>query len=157
MIFIAILAGIILVEWKIKSHMEHSMKEGVVREVAGDTLLLRKCHNKGVAVGTFKNHPEAVKWGTAGLIFCLLADFLWNLKKGGHVLISAGYALALGGGLSNLIDRFRQGFVTDYFSFNVKCKKLSRLVFNLADVCVLLGGILVVLGKALSQKERDER
>ena len=154
MIFIALLAGVILAEWKIKSHMERSMKEGVVREVAGDAILLRKCHNPGAAGGAFKKHPEAVKWGTAGVILCLAADFARSLRKGGHVLTRTGYALTLGGGISNLMDRFRQGFVTDYFSFNVKCKRLSRLIFNLADMCVLVGGILVALGKTLSGREK---
>lgn len=157
MIFIAVLLAVVLVEWKIKSHMEHSMKEGVVREVAGDAILLRKCHNRGVAGGTFQKHPEVVKWGTAGLILCLTVDFVRSLVKGGHVLTRTGYALLLGGGISNLSDRLRQGFVTDYFSFNVKCKKLSRLVFNLADICVLVGGILVVLGKAVSGREKGNR
>ena len=82
-----------------------------------------------------------------------MMNFFHLLKEKGRTAQKTGYALALGGGLSNWLDRVRQGFVTDYFRFNVKWKALRRLVFNLADMCVFLGGILILAGQIFAKRE----
>lgn len=157
MIFFVIAAVVVAAEWKIKDRMERSMKEGVVREVAGDKLLLRKCHNEGIAGGLLREHPDLVKGGTAGVLLCVAVELFYNIKRGGSALVKLGYALTLGGGLSNLLDRICRGYVTDYFSFNVEWKRLRRLVFNLADVCVLAGSLLVLAGKLFGGEKRCRR
>ena len=55
-----------------------------------------------------------------------------------------GLSLLLGGALSNLIDRYQRGYVVDYFSFNFG-KRLKHIIFNIADMFVFLGGILLVI------------
>ena len=59
----------------------------------------------------------------------------------------AGFGLALlaAGGLGNLIDRLcQQGFVTDFCI--LRLGPLHTGVFNVADVAILLGVALVVIG-----------
>ena len=46
-------------------------------------------------------------------------------------------AVVLGGAVGNLIDRAAFGFVTDMF----KTTFMNFAVFNVADICVVLGGI----------------
>ena len=53
-----------------------------------------------------------------------------------------GTGLILGGGLSNLSERLAQGRVYDYLQFPKAPKPLDRYVFNLADLCILTGGLL---------------
>jgi signal peptidase II len=48
------------------------------------------------------------------------------------------------GGASNLIDRLARGTVTDFM--NVGIGPLRTGIFNLADVAITLGAVLVVLG-----------
>ena len=48
-------------------------------------------------------------------------------------------ALMLGGAVGNLIDRALLGFVTDMFATNF----INFAVFNVADICVVVGGILL--------------
>ncbi|MDE6887595.1 MAG: signal peptidase II, partial [Eubacterium sp.] len=50
-----------------------------------------------------------------------------------------------GGGLSNLYDRLRKGYVVDYFSFGTGPKWFRRLVFNLADFFVFAGVLLCMI------------
>ena len=40
-------------------------------------------------------------------------------------------------------------YVVDYFSFHTKCRKLERVVFNLADMFIFLGGFLVIFWNML--------
>ena len=51
-----------------------------------------------------------------------------------------GAGLILGGGLSNLWERLRQGAVYDYIQFPKAPRPLRRYVFDLADLAILAGG-----------------
>lgn len=57
----------------------------------------------------------------------------------------AGVGLALGGGVSNLLERLRLGGVYDYIQFPRAPGRLKRYVFNLADFAILLGGLAMAL------------
>jgi len=50
-------------------------------------------------------------------------------------------ALILGGAVGNLIDRVALGFVTDMFETTF----ITFAVFNVADICVVVGGLLMVV------------
>ncbi len=146
MIFVGIAALIFLLDWHVKKKAEKTLKEDTVREVAGDKILLRRLHNPGVAFGLLEKKPQITLWGTAAVITGLLIQFFRELKSGGSRITKLGYALVIGGGLNNLSDRKRKGYVTDYFSFNVKWERFRNLVFNLSDMFIFLGGLLVCIG-----------
>jgi signal peptidase II len=55
-----------------------------------------------------------------------------------------GLALVAGGGLGNLVDRFRlRGYVIDFM--NLGLGPVRTGVFNVADVAIVAGVILLVL------------
>ena len=60
---------------------------------------------------------------------------LWVQRK--KAPLSAG--LVLGGGLSNLLERVREGRVYDYIRFPKAPEQVRRYVFNLADFAVFAG------------------
>ena len=62
-------------------------------------------------------------------------------------LCRLGLALLAGGGLSNQLDRYRKGYVVDYFSF----RQLPQVVFNLGDIGIFLGALLTLLGFELEE------
>ena len=63
---------------------------------------------------------------------------LWTQRR----CCPLGTGLILGGGLSNLSERLTEGRVYDYLQFPRAPRPLDRYVFNLADLCVLAGGVL---------------
>ena len=58
-----------------------------------------------------------------------------------HPLGRWGCVLLLAGGLGNLIDRFRLGYVVDMFNFQF----MNFPVFNIADICVVCGMALAAV------------
>lgn len=63
--------------------------------------------------------------------------------------------LVLGGGVSNLLDRFWLGVVRDFVVIGVG--RLRTGVFNLADVAITAGGLLWLLATWQRQRAEDGR
>ena len=50
-------------------------------------------------------------------------------------------AAVIAGGIANLIDRIRLGYVIDYLDV----KLFNFAIFNFADICVVVGAICLVI------------
>lgn len=81
-----------------------------------------------------------LKRGLVTALSILILPLVWLFR--GRNPVGAG--LALGGGLSNLYERLRYKRVYDYVRFP-KLPKLGRYVWNLADLAIILGGLLLAL------------
>lgn len=147
MVWIGIAAAIFLGDSVVKYWAEKHVSDKAVREVAKDKILLRRLHNFGMACNLGETHPLLVKGGTLAMWLGLLAGFAQVVRIPGQVLTKLGGAFVVGGGASNLADRLAKGYVTDYFSLNVRWQKLRRLVFNISDFFILAGAVLTVLGE----------
>lgn len=152
MIYFMIAGSLLALDLGIKWYAEKSLKEGETRQVANGKILLRKSHNSGMAMNLLENRPGIVKWSTAGLGLLLLAYDLYLLSKNGRNVEKTGWMLVLGGACSNLYDRFRRNYVVDYFSFRCKWKKMENIVFNLGDMFIFAGSILVVFAQIFRKK-----
>lgn len=71
------------------------------------------------------------------LLMSLLLAYLLYTKFFSHPFGRTSMALVLGGAIGNLIDRAFRGFVVDMFHTDF----MRFAIFNIADVCVVLGGL----------------
>lgn len=153
MIYLVIFIGVFLLDFAIKRKIEEEGTKGQGEApLAGGWILVRKLHNYGIAGGGLTQHGLWIKRIT-GLFLCGMGiHFLMLLFRKGNKGLKLAYSLILGGGLSNFVDRCVKGYVTDYFSFNVTWKKLKRLVFNLSDIFILLGSVILCLSQFKKKK-----
>ena len=151
MIYLLIAGSLLALDLGIKWYVENHFMEADIRRAAG-RILLRKSYNSGMAMNLLENKPGFVKWLTAGLGVVLLVYELCLLAKGGRTVEKTGWALVLGGACSNLYDRFRRKYVVDYFSFRCRWKKIQNIVFNLGDLFIFTGSILVVFAQIFRKK-----
>lgn len=96
--------------------------------------------NTGISYGLFASFPV---WALAILIAAALGGLVFWWWRADSPLIRAGLALAIGGAVSNGIDRATYGAVADFFHFH--WGTLSFYIFNLADAAITLGVALLVL------------
>ena len=101
------------------------------KEHAGGRVRLKALWNEGAAFSL----PLGRNVVTAAS--AVLLGVLWAKRK--EHPVSTG--LVIGGGLSNLLERLRQGKVYDYVQFPKAPGRWSRYVYNLADFAIILGGI----------------
>ena len=66
----------------------------------------------------------------------------WKFRKPSSTLLSTGTGLFIGGTLGNLIDRIIHGHVTDFIEV-VSSAGDASMVFNLADLCIIAGIIVL--------------
>ncbi len=106
------------------------------RDLAGGRVRIAPLYNQGAGF-------EALPLSARQMAPLSLAA-LWALLGvcGGRGL---GAGLLLGGGLSNLWERIRHGRVLDYLRFPKAPGPLKKYTYNLADLAIFLGAVLMVL------------
>jgi signal peptidase II len=107
--------------------------------------------NTGIAFSLFDDTAGA-RWALAGiqavLVVIIIVIMVVILMRETRVLTSVAFALMLGGGIGNLIDRIAYGSVTDFVSVG------SFPVFNFADSCLTVGcAVLIVYLLFFSQPD----
>ncbi len=108
----------------------------------GHPLILRKSHNYGAAMNALEKHPDLVKKISAGFTAATVVGLVAsNLQQ--NPLRQVGFAALLGGAVSNLTDRMARGYVVDYLSLNVPADRVRDVAFNIGDVSIALGAILI--------------
>lgn len=142
--YVALILGIFGLEYKLKNQIEESGMEGKEKPVLKNTLLIRKYHNTGAFLDAGHDKPRAVLILSVLLTFILTAVFVISLGMAGNRTLKWGLSFLLGGAYSNTYDRLVRKYVVDYVSFNLPVKWLRRIVFNVADFCIMIGALLCV-------------
>lgn len=109
--------------------------------------------NDGAVFGSFSGMPYL--FNTVTVLIVLAAAYLLVRNRLASRWLTAAVTLILAGGVGNLIDRFRLGYVIDFI--DVKCfGDLWIWVFNVADSCVVVG-CLILLGYYVIDWIRERR
>ena len=113
----------------------------------GPLFDFQRVYNPGVNFGLLAEYPQVVMAATlvigvgfAGYVVMRPPQRLTNI---------GGFALLLGGGFGNLVDRFRLGAVFDYLNITPFVGYL-----NLADLAIGAGVILLLLDAMIRREPR---
>ena len=151
MIYIGIVLSILLTDLGIKYYIERHRTIEQEEYILKNRIILRKHHNKGITLNALAQHTKLVRNISVGMTViaavAILISCFGNYKRRTTAWQKTGLAFILGGALSNTYDRVFRNYVVDYFSFNVKWKKLRNIIFNIADLFIFIGSILISLGK----------
>lgn len=154
MIYILIVIAIVITETMIKNYMEDNLKLGERKEILKGKIILRKHYNRGMMMDFMEGKMDIIKKVSGVVLGILLIIFAILLPKRGRRILKLGLSFIIGGAISNVADRFNKGYVVDYFSFNTKFDRLRRVVFNLSDMFIFLGCILVAIDGYLPAKSQ---
>ncbi|MED5323521.1 MAG: signal peptidase II [Pseudomonadota bacterium] len=100
--------------------------------------------NYGISYGLFSSGSEAARWLLIGLTLGVTAYLARAMITTPGPITRFGYALIIGGALGNLADRIIHGAVVDFVSLHYA--GYYWYVFNLADIWISLGVVLLVWG-----------
>jgi signal peptidase II len=106
---------------------------------------IRHVENSGIAFGLFSNATAAVIVVTAIAIAWMLIYFARSGAR--HPVLPVALGLVIGGSVSNLADRVRLGYVTDFLDFRY------WPAFNLADSFIVIGVGILLAALLLAERE----
>ncbi len=114
------------------------------RSYLGGTVWLGYAENRGGFLSLGANLPSSIRTviftGATGLMLVVITALGFRHRwRGWHAV---GLALFVSGGASNWIDRVVRGSVVDFMHVGVGPVRTG--VFNVADVAIMVGAIIVV-------------
>jgi signal peptidase II len=122
-----------------------------------DIIGLYYTENTGAAFSFFSGSKYFLIIFVSILLLSVAVYGIFDKNK--HILKSACLIMIFSGGLGNLLDRIRNGFVVDYIEFRF----MDFAIFNFADILVTVGAFLLIIYiwssemKSGSRKSRRKR
>jgi signal peptidase II len=92
--------------------------------------------NPGIAGGELQG--SALPLGLLAILVVVWIHAYFVRTRGFRLWLLVGFGLLLGGGIGNLVDRLRMGWVTDFI-------RQDDRAYNLADVAIFSGGMLILV------------
>ena len=136
-VLIALLAagGLALDQW-LKAYVTANIPLGQAQPLVSGLVELRTVHNYGAAWSSFSGQ----RWLLAAVTCCIVAVVAVLLARRvvRHPLGVAACAMIVSGGIGNIVDRVRLGYVVDMFNLLF----MEYPVFNVADIFVVCGTLL---------------
>ena len=126
-------------QW-VKHYVTVHIPLGEAQPLLPGLVELRTVHNYGAAWSSL----AGMRWllvAITGVIIAAVAVILIRRIVRHPVGVMAGF-LILSGGLGNIVDRVRLGYVVDMFHLEFWP---SYPTFNVADICVVCGAVLAVI------------
>jgi signal peptidase II len=149
-------ALVILLDRVTKIAVAHMLPLGGEHVVIPKVFWISHVLNTGAAFSLFGDtaSPERVRWLLVG--FSLIAAVIVGIvlvRIGRRITPTTfGLALILGGAIGNVWDRIRTGAVIDFLEVHIVHYHWPD--FNLADSCIVIGGILLVLHSLVAAREQ---
>ncbi|GAA4278492.1 signal peptidase II [Aquimarina mytili] len=123
-------------------------------EVLKNNFVLTKVENTGAAYSLGSDLTPVLKILVLQILPILVLLLLLRLlliKVNYSKTTIIGLAFIIGGGIGNLFDRIVYGSVTDFLIMDLGIIKTE--IFNIADVSIMTGSVLIILSTFLSKNE----
>jgi signal peptidase II len=133
--YILLTLGLVAVDQLVKYLVLQNISLGAHVPFLPGLVELTYVQNTGAAFSLFSQHT----WLLALVSLAVSVVLAWAIWKNffHHPLGKIALTLLLAGALGNWIDRAFRGFVVDMFNVLF----MNFAVFNVADICVVVGGI----------------
>ena len=130
---------------------------GEVKTIIGDKFIMQYVENKGAFLGMGSDMNDTLK-----LIFLLILPalvlgyvivYIVKTKELDRLSLIA-FCCIVGGGIANVFDRIVYSQVTDFFFINLG-GVFKTGIFNVADLSVTTGMIMLLLGGIFNKKQKE--
>ncbi len=110
--------------------------------------------NEGASFGMLSGVMAGKPWAMVALTGAITLGLAVLALRARNPREAAGFALVVGGSLGNIVDRLRQGAVTDFLDFY--WRDWHWPAFNLADAAIFIGAGLVLFSALPAFRKTDQ-
>lgn len=137
-LWLVALAAFALDRWT-KGLVTHAFLPGQSVLVVPHLLWWTYVQNVHGAFGLFGSQP----WILIGMALLVLVAFTYAFRDAvrSSLLVRLAFGGIVGGAAGNIVDRLQHSYVVDFIDF----KTIWPNVFNVADSCITIGVILLIL------------
>ena len=147
-VFYAVTGALLLTDQMTKLAIVMRMNLGQSQPILGPYLSFTVQYNTGAAFGMFGQRTLGLAVLSA-VVIAVLVPFGHRAARG-NLGLAVALGLALGGAAGNLLDRVRLGYVIDFLDVHF------WPVFNVADIGITCGAIMLVLSMVRRCQQRSE-
>lgn len=145
-------SAVLAAEYGIRTRVNKAPKAQFPKAL-GKQYELRQAHNFGIVGSRFEGKPKLVlAYQTGATTVAVIGAVLVSQTVGvSRPLVRLGAGLAAGGALSNMIERWASGFVTDYLHGTKQSPipLLQKRIWNVADMAIFNGCVIALIGAAI--------
>lgn len=145
-----IAALLVAVDQMVKNWASRVLIKGEIA-IIENVLYLKYAENTGVAFSMFSDNRWILVGITSVMLIVVLAFFLSGKVTDKLELFSL--SLITAGGIGNLIDRISLGYVVDFIDVRI----INFAIFNIADMCITIGAVLLCIAVFLSERKEKLR
>lgn len=124
--------------------------------VVDNYVRLMRVENEGAFLSLGNSLPRVVRFVLLSLFPLAILGFGMGYlftKQNLSWYMLLGFGFVIGGGIGNLFDRLVYGSVTDFMHIDFVIFQTG--VFNMADVSIMTGMAIVVIGSFINRPKRD--
>ena len=111
--------------------------------------------NHGISYGLLEATNDLGRWALVVVALAVTAFLVWWLRTVTDLRLASAIGLIIGGAVGNVIDRIAYGAVADFFLLHAF--GYNWYVFNIADVAVVGGVLLMALDLVLTETKGRTR
>lgn len=149
-ILLAVGVGVLTFDQVTKALIVANLPLGSSVPIVGDLVIFWHVRNAGAAFSLFQG--GTVLFLVVTVVALGMIVYFHRAFAGRSLWLEALLGLILGGTLGNLVDRVRQGYVTDFVSVGFGSVRFPT--FNMADSSIVVGiGILVIVLMLLDRRQ----
>lgn len=139
-----------------KEKVREEISKNETIKVIDDNFILTNVENTGAAMSLGENlNPELkIVFLQVLPLLVLLLLFLYIIKEKTSRSNFIAFSFIIGGGIGNIYDRVLYNSVTDFMY--VEIGGLHTGIFNMADVSVVVGTLLILLNSVLSEVRKSQ-
>lgn len=126
---------------------KYLVTKNVTEKIGNDYFAIEITENTGMAFGFNSGNTKNIFLSL--IVIFIIISFIRNQRELIGTKELMAISLALGGGISNIIDRVFRGGVLDFI------KVLFIPNFNIADLCICTGWILIVIFLIIYTKKEE--
>ena len=152
--FWLIVIALLVTDCATKRAVEHRLALGELKPVVGDVVRFTLSYNQNAAMSIdLGGDSRRTVLSVLTIAALLVLGVLYHRTRPSERLRVIGVALVAGGALGNLLDRIRSSAgVVDFIDVGVA--QVRFWTFNVADMGITAGAVLLLIALGLQQHER---
>ncbi len=154
-LIVGVVGTVVVLDFVTKMWAMNTLTFGYPVPVIGEFFRLTYTHNPGAAFGINIGEHSRVFFLILSLVALVVLGLIYRSTPASDRLRLLAVALVSGGAIGNIIDRFRfEAGVVDFLDVGLGTHRWP--IFNVADMAVSIGAVLLLISFYFEEKDGDE-